>query len=404
MIARWNAAIRLAVLQLRRTLARSALTSLGILVGVAAVIAVVGLGSGARASIQGDLASMGSNLLMIESGTGGGPQARVAAPGFTQADLESIARQVPHLAGVTPDVQAPATVVVGGRSWSTTVAGGTTDWFPVGGWTLARGRAFTEGEERAGAAVCVLGETLRRELFGDADPVGASIRIGKVDCEVVGVLVAKGENTMGMDQDDRVVAPVRFVQRRLLGSTEISRVMISADTPEHLDEVASALDATVRELRHVRSDDTVDFEIRDTRQMASTLGGIMTVLTGVLSGVAGVSLLVGGIGVMNVMLVSVTERTHEIGVRLAVGALEEDVMAQFLAEAAVLAAFGGLLGTVLGIGVTAIGAAILGVPLVVSPLSVMLAVAGSAGIGVVFGWVPARRAARLEPIDALRAP
>lgn len=403
-LERWRAALRLARQQLWRTKARSALTSLGILVGIAAVIAVVGLGAGAKQSIARDLSSMGSNLLMLEAGRGGGPQAHVAAPGFKAADLEAIRRQVPHLAGVSPDAQTPVTAAAGGETWQTTVSGATADWFVVGGWTVASGRTFDAGEERAGTDVCVLGETVRKNLFGDADAVGEHIRLGDVGCEVAGVLVAKGENTMGMDQDDRVVAPIRFVQRRLLGTSDVSRVMISVDSAEHIDEAALVLDEVVRDLRHVRSDDTVDFEIRDTRRMMSMMSGITTVLTAVLSGVAAVSLLVGGIGVMNVMLVSVTERTHEIGVRLAVGALEADVMAQFLAEAGLLSALGGAVGVLVGLAGTFVTAAAIGVPFVVEPWAVVGAVLTSGLIGVGFGWMPARRAARLEPIDALRSP
>ena len=397
-------AVAQAIAQLRRNWTRSALTSLGILVGVAAVIAIVGLGRGANASIGADLDSLGNNLLLLESGTGGGPQARTPAPLFREADLETIARQVPHLSAVAAEVQKSTTAVRGGAEWTTVVTGSTSDWLVAGGWTVAEGRAFGLGEQRAGSPVCVVGDTLRTELFGDADPLGTSIRLGAVDCTVIGVLGAKGENLMGMDQDDVVLAPLAFVQRRLVGSTGIERVLISVDDPAHMDRALATLDDVLRDLRHVTSDDTVDYEIRDTRELASTLGGITTVLTALLAAVAAVSLLVGGIGIMNIMLVSVTERTHEIGIRMAIGALESDVMIQFLTEAVVLSAFGGVLGVGVGVLGTAVGAWALGVPFVVSGPAVVTAVSCSAGMGVLFGWVPARRAARLEPIDALRHP
>jgi putative ABC transport system permease protein len=395
----------LALAQLQRSWTRTLLTSLGIAVGVAALIAIVGIGQGASRSISDDLASMGNNLVMVTSGTGGGPRAHVSAPSFQQTDLERIARQVPHLRALAPVVQAPVTLVSGGQEWGTSVTGSNSDWLVSGGWEVASGRAFTEGEERAGASVCLIGETVRESLFGDLDPLQASVRLGaKAECTVIGVLGAKGANTMGMDQDDVVLAPIGLVQRRLLGTTGFDLMLLSVDAAERVDGALEALDATLRELRHVTSDDTVDFEIRDTREMASMVSSITAVLTGMLAAVAAVSLVVGGIGIMNVMLVSVTERTHEIGVRMAVGALEGDVMAQFLIEAAVLAALGGVAGVLVGIGATAIGALALGIPFVVVPWAVLGAVACSAGMGLVFGWMPARRAARLTPIEALRAP
>lgn len=398
-------ALSLALAQLRRNWSRTALTSLGIAVGVAALITIVGVGQGASRSIDDDLAGMGSNLLILESGTGGGPQAHVSAPAFRAQDLSAIRRQVPHLAGVAPIAQAAVTAVSGGQQWSTAVTGSNRDYLAVAGWTLASGRGFTEGEERSGAAVCLIGDTVAKGLFGDADPLGAKVRLGsRGECSVVGALAAKGDNTMGMDQDDLLVAPIGLVQRRLLGSTDIDRVLLSIDDPANTDLVIADLDVVVRELRHVTSDDTVNFQIRDTRELASRIGGVTTVLTGLLSAVAAVSLVVGGIGIMNVMLVSVTERTHEIGIRMAVGALEGDVMAQFLIEAASLAALGGVAGVAVGIVATAVGAAVLDVPFVVVPSAVIVAVVASAGMGVVFGWMPARRAARLAPIDALRAP
>ncbi|MCB9684049.1 MAG: ABC transporter permease [Alphaproteobacteria bacterium] len=394
----------MALAQLRRNWSRTLLTSLGIAVGVGALVAIVGIGQGASRSIEQDLASMGSNLVSVEAGTGGGPQAHVSAPPFQDRDIESIRRQVPHLSGVAPMASSSVTTHYAGLTWSTSVTGSSPDWLGVAGWTLASGRALEDGEARSGAAVCVLGETVRENLFGDLDPLGARIRLGDADCTVIGVLAAKGENTMGMDQDDLVWAPVRFVQRRLLGTTGVDRILLSVDDAANTDEVLLSLDAVIRELRHVRSDATVDFQIRDTREMAEHVGGITTVLTGLLGAVAAVSLFVGGIGIMNVMLVSVGERTHEIGIRMAVGALQGDVMAQFLVESATLSALGGLAGVALGVAVTAVGATVLEVPFVVVPAAVIGAVVVSAGLGVMFGWMPARRAARLEPIDALRAP
>ncbi|MCB9794631.1 MAG: ABC transporter permease [Alphaproteobacteria bacterium] len=396
-------ALQLAVVELRRSWSRTALTSLGILIGVAAVIAMVGIGQGATASIEEDLASMGSNMLMVESGVMRGPQSRSSAPPFAQQDLDRIAREVPHLAAVSPRVSSSATVAYGGITYDTSITGSDNGYLAATGWNIEEGRAFTEGEVRGGGGVCILGATVHNELFGAADPLGAQLRVGAGSCTVIGLLEAKGENTMGMDQDDLVLAPVGFVQRRLVGNADISTIFISVDGEENIDLALSGLENTLRDIRHVRSDDTVNFTIRDTREMVDRMSGITTVLTGFLSAVAGVSLLVGGIGVMNIMLVSVTERTREIGIRMSIGALEEDVMLQFLTEAMVLGAVGGCAGAVFGVILTAVGATLLEVPIVIEPMVIVGSVLFSALIGVGFGYLPARRAARLEPIDALRS-
>ncbi len=397
-------ALNMAVVQLWRNRLRSVLTSLGVLIGVGSVIAMVGLGQGATASIQEDLASFGVNMLMLESGTGHGPQARTTAPPLDLADVEAIRAHVPRVAAVAPSVSAAVTATRGDLSWDTTVSGTSSDWFQVSARQLASGRAFTEGEERAGASVCVLGDTVREELFGDRPALGAELRLGNAQCEVVGLLEPLGENTMGMDQDDYVVMPIRAAQRRLLGSTAVGIILVSAKEATDIDQVSRDLDVLMRQRRHVTGDDTVNFTIRDTREMAATLGSITGVLTAFLAAVAGVSLLVGGIGIMNIMLVSVTERTPEIGIRMAIGALESDIRTQFLVEAVVLSSFGGVLGVLFGLLGTWAGSGLLDVPFVVQPVTVIVSVLFSALMGVGFGWFPARRAARLEPIDALRQP
>lgn len=396
-------ALGLAVTELSRNWSRTLLTSLGILIGVAAVIAMVGIGQGATASIEEDLASMGSNLLLVEAGIGRGPQSHTATKPFQARDVARLSREIPHVQAVAPTVNTSVTAAYGGVSYSTTVTGSNNDYLVATGWTVAEGRNFTSGESMSGAPVCMLGDTVRFELFGDSDPIGSDVRIGKASCTVVGLLGAKGENTMGMDQDDLVFAPIGLVQRRLVGSTDINNIFVSVDEPANMDLSLLSLKATLRDIRHVRSDDTVDFTVRDTREMASRMSGITTLLTAFLAAVAAVSLMVGGIGIMNIMLVSVTERTREIGIRMSIGALEGDVMLQFLTEATVLAALGGVLGATLGVALTAIGAFALDVPFIVDPAIVLGSVGFSALMGVFFGWMPARRAARLEPIDALRS-
>ncbi|MEN0065853.1 MAG: ABC transporter permease [Myxococcota bacterium] len=401
-MARLANAVGLALTQLRRNWTRSLLTSLGVLIGVAAVIAMVGLGQGARASIEDDLSDMGTNLLMIESGTGGGPQARSPAPPFDLNDIRALERQVPYIRAVAPMVSSRATAQSGGIEWNTKVQGSTRGFLVARDWDVAVGRGFTDGEERTGAAVCVLGATVHQALFEGLDPLGAQVRFGAVSCDVIGVLDAKGTNTMGMDQDDLIFVPLSLVQRRLIGTTDLASILVSIDDVAHVDVARGSMDQLLRSRRHVTSDETVNFQIRDTRRMASMVRGVTNTLTAFLAAIASVSLLVGGIGIMNIMLVSVTERTREIGIRMSIGALEGDVMMQFLVEAVVLSLFGGGLGVGLGIVATAALATALAVPIVVDPAIVALSLTVSAVLGVVFGWWPARRAARLEPIDALR--
>ncbi|MBN2797747.1 MAG: ABC transporter permease [Deltaproteobacteria bacterium] len=397
----WSA-LAMAVTELRRNLTRTLLTSLGILIGVAAVIVMVGVGRGATASIEGDLASMGSNLIFLVPGTDGGPRDHSVPVPFELADVYALQQQVPYLSAVAPLSTTSVTATLGGVDWKTTVDGTTNAYLLAMARELEEGRLFTEGELRSGAGVCMLGATVKEELFAGMDPIGSAIRLGKMSCTVVGVLEAKGANTMGMDQDNMVIAPLAAVQRRLLGNTSVSMILLSVDSEAHMNKVKRAVDEVMRQRRHVTGDATVDFSVHDTAEMATMVSGVTTILTAFLAAVAGISLLVGGIGIMNIMLVSVTERTREIGVRMAIGALERDVMTQFLIEAVVLSMFGGVMGILLGLGGTALISALVGVPFVVDPLIVGLAVSFSAGMGVAFGWFPARRAARMEPIEALR--
>jgi putative ABC transport system permease protein len=396
-------ALGIALSQLRRNLVRSGLTSLGILIGVAAVIVMVGLGRSATASIEGDLKSMGSDLLFLAPG---GQQQHGPPTGtsqtFTLADAEAIERQVSRVRAVAPLTSAPVTAVSGDRSWDTNAQGSTGAILDIQGWTLAEGRTFTAGEERAGSAVCLLGNTVKEELFGAGSALDAHVRARTLTCTVIGVLAPKGENTMGMDQDDFVLMPIATVQRRLLGTDDVSMILVQVDGESRMDGVSRDLDALMRQRRHVASDDAIDFHVMDTREFSSFISSIMQVLTLFLAAVAGVSLLVGGIGIMNIMLVSVTERTREIGIRLAIGALERDVLTQFLVESMVLSAFGGILGVTLGLVGSWGGARLMGIPFVFDPLVVIGAVAFSALVGVAFGFWPARRAARMKPIDALR--
>jgi putative ABC transport system permease protein len=398
----WNALL-LALREIRRNLMRSFLTILGIVIGVSAVITMVTLGNGATRAVSDQIASLGSNLLIIRPGQHLGPgRDSAGAAAFKVADVEALKAQVSGLAAVVPVSNKSVTLVAMARNWSTGVTGTSRDWFATGKWQIVSGRIFNEAEERAGAAACVIGETVRRELFGSQDPLGQQIRVKQFSCEVIGLLGAKGQSTMGNDQDDLLVMPLRTVQRRLTGSIDVASLMISVRDDASMDIAKDQVSWLMRERRHIGTGDNDDFSVMDTRQIAETLSGTTRVMTGLLGAVAAVSLLVGGIGIMNIMLVSVTERTREIGIRLAIGALEREVLLQFLIEAVALASLGGIIGIVLATLASIGGAALMHVPYLFNPTINLLSFGFSAAIGVVFGYVPARRAARLDPIEALR--
>ncbi len=393
----WNTLL-LALRSIRRNLLRSFLTILGIVIGVAAVITMVTLGNGATRSVADQIASIGSNLLMLRPGQ----RYSEDAPNFKMADVEALRSQITAAAAVAPSTNKAVVAVYQSRNWSTTVTGTNNDYFRAGNWQLASGREFTETEERAGRAVCVIGETVREKLFGQQNPVGSEIRIKPFACEVIGVLKAKGQSAMGSDQDDTVIMPLRTVQRRLTGNQDISRLNVSVKDDASIDAARQQITLLLRERRNIGENEEDNFRVLDTRQIAQTLTGTTRILTMLLSAVAAVSLLVGGIGIMNIMLVSVTERTREIGIRLAIGALERDVLLQFLIEAVVLSSLGGVIGIVLATGASIAGAGLMGVPYLFDPGINILSFLFSAAIGVLFGYFPARRAASLNPIDALR--
>ena len=397
----WNALL-LALREIRRNVLRSFLTILGIVIGVAAVIIMVTLGSGATLQVTEQIASLGSNLLNITPGQRIGMGQRSSAPAFDEDDVEAIAREIPSLAGVAPASVQAVTAVSGNENWSTSVVGTTNAYFQVGNWTLASGRLFTASEVRSGKAVCIIGETVRKELFGGQDPLGSQIRLEKFSCQVIGLLQAKGQSMMGSDQDDTIIVPLRTFQRRISGSQDIGRIQVSVRDGVSTEKAEQDITRLMRERRHISANEDDDFSVMDMKEIASMLTGTTRVLTMLLGAVAAVSLLVGGIGIMNIMLVSVTERTREIGIRLAIGALAREVLLQFLVEAVVLSSFGGLLGIALAI-ITSLGlASLLQVPFVLDPAIVALAFLFSAAVGVIFGYFPARRAAQLDPIEALR--
>ena len=396
----WNALL-LALRELRRNVLRSFLTILGIVIGVAAVIVMVTLGSGATVQVSKQIASLGSNLVIILPGQMG-PGRGVSVAPFYENDVEAIVRDIGELKAVAPAATKSATAIFANKNWATTVTGTTNDYFTAANWVLACGRIFTESEMHAGKAVCVIGATVSKELFGAQDPLGNKLRLKNVSCEVIAQLEGKGQSVMGRDQDDIIIIPLRTFQRRIAGNRDISLIQVSVRSEGAVKRVESAIERLMRERRHLAANEENDFSVVDTRQIAQTLTGTTRILTLLLSAVAAVSLLVGGIGIMNIMLVSVTERTREIGIRLAIGAFERDVLTQFLVEAVVLASFGGLFGLLLALAASAALAEVLQVPLILNPGIMILAFFFSGAVGVVFGYFPARRAAQLDPIEALR--
>ena len=395
----------LALRSVQRNVLRSFLTILGIVIGVSAVITMVTLGNGATQAIQTQISSLGTNLLMVNPGQrlgGGGGGGGV--PQFTEADADAIRSQIGGVASVAPQGRTSVTVIANGRNWATSVIGSSNEWFEVGNWKLAGGRTFDLDEQRAGSAVCVIGETVRRELYGGTvGQTGLSerLRVKQFSCDVVGILAAKGQGGMG-DQDDVVMLPLHTLQRRVTGSTKVGSLLVSMQEGSDSVPLKASLRQLMRERRKLAEADDDNFNIFDTQQLAETLSSTTQVLTTLLGAVAAVSLLVGGIGIMNIMLVSVTERTREIGLRLAVGALEREVLLQFLIEAVVLSALGGLVGILIATGASYGFSRAMDVPYVFNPSINLLSLLFSAGIGVVFGYFPARRAARMDPIEALR--
>jgi putative ABC transport system permease protein len=397
----WNT-ILLALRAIRRNILRSFLTVLGIVIGVSAVITMVTIGGGATAQVQQQIASMGSNLLMVTPGKRLGPGQSSDTVLFKESDGKAILRDVSSIAAVAPVSSKSLQAVFGNENWSTTVTGSDNQYFRVTNRSIRTGRQFSDSELRAGAAVCIVGETVCKKLFGGQVALGEKIRLEKLSCQVIGILEAKGQSTMGTDQDDIVVIPLRTYQRRISGNQDVALFQVSVQEGASTEKAQSDIGRLMRERRHLSASDDDNFNVMDMKEIANMLAGTTQLLTALLAAVAAVSLLVGGIGIMNIMLVSVTERTREIGIRLAIGALEYDVLMQFLVEAVVLSSLGGLVGIALATAGSFVAARLMQVPYIFNPGINLLSFLFSAAIGMIFGYFPARRAARLDPIDALR--
>jgi putative ABC transport system permease protein len=401
--------IRIALRALRRNIMRSLLTTLGIIIGVTAVIAMVSIGQGASASVQEQIARMGNNMLIILSGTttqGGIRSGSGGAPTLTANDAKAIQRECPAVSAVTYIRRQVQQVVAGNQNWSTAIAGVTPEYQIVRDWPMAAGRFLNKQEEESAATAAVLGQTVVQNLFGAGqNPVDQTIRINNVPFRVVGVLTPKGQSTQGQDQDDAVFIPFSTAERKVLGTRmlgSVGAIMVSAVSPAAIPAAQHQITTLLRERHRIRPGQNDDFTIRNLADIAATAQSTSQVMNILLASVAAVSLLVGGIGIMNIMLVSVTERTREIGIRMAVGAKSRHILMQFLLEAVVLSSIGGVVGAVLGVVGAKLVSAIAHWPTIVPPDVIFLAITFSAAVGIFFGFYPARKASRLDPIQALR--
>jgi putative ABC transport system permease protein len=396
---------RLALRALARNKMRSALTMLGIIIGVGAVIAVVSIGQGAQYIVQQGIQAMGTNAVFISAGSnraGGVRQGYGGVKTLTMDDLNAILQEIPLIKEASPALSSRQQVVYGNQNWNTQTTGITPNYFEIRTWPVQAGSAFSDEEVDIAANVCVLGTTVEKILFADENPIGKTIRIGNLPFRVDGVLESKGQNVTGQDQDDVIFAPYTTVQRKISGITWLQFIAASAVSQEASVAAVAPITSLLRERHRIRNGDDDDFLIRTQADIADLQNQTQSTMTYLLGGIASVSLLVGGIGIMNIMLVSVTERTREIGVRMAVGATEDDVRRQFLVEAVTLSMMGGFIGIILGLVGSALISNLLGWPTLISGKAIIAAVIFSAAVGIFFGYYPAHKAAQLDPIEALR--
>jgi putative ABC transport system permease protein len=398
--------VRIAWRALCRNKLRSGLTMLGVIIGVGAVIAMVGVGQGASQAVQQQIAAMGSNVVFVGSGTvnrGGLRLGWGQTKTLIYDDMRAIVRECPAVRAAAPGATTTAQIVFGNDNWFTNVQGTEPQYFDVRDWTLAEGVPFTQADVDASANVAVIGNTVRQNLFGATEPIGQTIRVKDLPFRVVGVLNIKGQSAhMGQDQDDVIFVPITTLQKKLTGDTWLRFIVVSAVSRQASYAAQEQITALLRDRHRIRPGQDDDFMVRNLADMAELADQSSRVMTLLLASIAGVSLIVGGIGIMNIMLVSVTERTREIGVRMAVGATEEDVQRQFLIEAVVLSLMGGAVGILFGIGCAVLITRVLGWAVLISPLAIAVAALFSAAVGIFFGFYPARKAARLDPIEALR--
>ena len=402
---RLSSTFKVAGRALRKNKLRSVLTALGIIIGVGAVIAMVSIGNGAKAQVQAQIASLGQNILQVFSGsiTASGIRTGFGGAGTLKIeDAEAIRREVPGVAAVSEEVASTAQVAAGNQNWFTRILGESADYFDIRQWPIADGAAFTSQDVRSANKVCVIGHTAAYNIYGDEDPVGQVLRIKGVPFIVTGVLTQKGFSLQGTDQDDVVIMPYTSAMKRVAGGTTLRNINVQIASEDQIASAQQQIVSLLRQRHNIRSGRDDDFTVRNQQEVADTVNVTVDVMIGLFFAVACVSLVVGGIGIMNIMLVSVTERTREIGVRLAVGAHGRDILTQFLIEAVVLSAMGGVIGIVAGIIASKVISMIKNWPTVISPVWMLIAFLVSAAVGIFFGFYPAREASRLDPIDALR--
>lgn len=397
-------AFLLAIRAIKRNMMRSILTVIGVVIGVASVIAMIFLGDGTTAYVTNNISKLGSNMLIVLPGKDRhGPRTQdTSTKLFEMGDAEAIKREIYGIKAVAPGTAKGINAVYSNKNYATSVEGRDNDFFIVKDWDLSEGRIFLPNEIKSGKAVCVIGETVKKELFGDQIAIGANIRLEKLSCHVIGILQIKGASNFGSDQDNLIVVPLKMFQRRISGNQDIQMIQVSAKDDDSIEAVKNELIALFRERRHIRKGAEEDFYIRDLKDIIKTVSSTTKTLTILLGAIAAISLLVGGIGIMNIMLVSVTERTREIGIRLAIGALEREVLLQFLVEAIVLSSMGGMIGIVLGIVIAYGVTTVYEIPFIFNQVIVLIAFLFSTVVGIVFGYFPAKKAAKLDPIEALR--
>jgi len=398
--------LKLAIYALKRNKLRALLTMLGIIIGVGSVIAMLAIGEGSKKSIQDQISSMGTNLVSVSPSSqqrGGIQLGNSGAVNLTVKDMEAIKADCPSIGDISPEVRANGQAVYSHKNWPTSLFGSNTEYFKIKLIEISEGRTFTEQEVKGAAKVCLIGETVLENLFGKgANPIGLSLRYKKIPFVIIGILKSKGTNTYGQDQDDLLLAPYTTVQKRVLATTSIGSIQSSAINETSTKAAAAEMETALRKAHKLKEGTDDDFRIRTQEDLVTTSSSVSNVLTILLGAIAGISLLVGGIGIMNIMYVSVTERTREIGLRMAVGGRGKDILMQFLIESILLSIIGGVIGIFFGIGASDLIGILMGWPVVVLPASVVLSFLVCTVIGVFFGWYPARKAASLNPIDALR--
>lgn len=397
-------AFLIAIKEIRRNILRSILTILGIVIGVASVIAMVMIGDGTTASVKESITKLGTNMLTLRVGQErrGPPREDNSSKPFQNEDITAIKNEIQNIKGVAAENSTKMNIVYGNKSNNSSVIGTNNDYFIIKDWALKDGRIFDDSELSSGKSSCIIGTTIVTQLFGDENPIGASIRLKNMTCNVIGVLASKGAAAFGNDQDEIVIVPLKMYQRKIKGDKDVSSIIISITEERYIENAKTEITSLMQERRAVKIGEPDNFHIRDMKDILDTMTSTTNMLTYLLGSIAAISLLVGGIGIMNIMLVSVTERTREIGTRLAIGAMESEVLLQFLVEAVVLSTWGGIIGIFLGLGIGYTIVNMMQLPFIINKQIIIISFVFSTLIGIIFGYFPARKAARLNPIDALR--